>query len=166
MLLSGEKLICRVCRSQTIQKGFLFRCSASECAAAHWDKGSLRKIFKKAENKEFSKQRLIPDLENVLVEAGVPYKEKDLGKFVYQVRLRGKLAEGAKGKIYVGKTGLHPYERFLHHIRGYKASTHVKRLGTAIISFEGPMSDAEALQREPELAEELKREGWEVYGGH
>jgi predicted GIY-YIG superfamily endonuclease len=105
-------------------------------------------------------------LEVLLKEAEIPYKEKDLGKFVYKVRLKGKVTKNAKGKIYVGKTGLHPYERFLHHIRGYKASSHVKRLGTAVIGFEGPMSEAEAVRREPQLAAELRKKGWEVYGGH
>ena len=109
-------MTCRVCRSQTVQKGFLHRCSSSQCSAANWDKRSLKKVFNKVENKEFSKQRLFPDLEAILAEADVPYKEKAPGKFVYLIRLRGKRAEGAKGKIYVGKTGLHPYERFLHHI--------------------------------------------------
>ena len=159
-------MTCRVCGTKTEQKGFLHICSSSQCSAAHWDKRSLKKVFNKVENKEFSKQRLFPDLEAILAEADVPYKEKVPGKFVYLIRLRGKRAEGAKGKIYVGKTGLHPYERFLHHIRGYKASSHVKRLGTAVIGFEGPMSEADAVEREPELAEELKSEGWEVYGGH
>ena len=160
-------MTCRVCRSQTVRKGFLHRCLNPKCSAAHWDKASLRKIFNQVGNREFIKQPLFPDLETILQKAEVPYREKNLGKFVYQVRLRGRLAEeGARGKIYVGKTGLHPYHRFLNHIRGYKASSYVKRLGTAIISFEGPMSEAEAVKREPEVAEELKRDGWEVYGGH
>lgn len=159
-------MTCRVCGTKTVRKGFLNRCSSPQCSAAHWDKAALKKIFNKVENKEFSKQRLFPDLEAILAEADVPYKEKNPGKFVYLIRLRGKRAEGAKGKIYVGKTGLHPYERFLHHTRGYKASSHVKRLGTAVIGFEGPMGEADAVEREPKLAEELKSEGWEVYGGH
>lgn len=159
-------MTCRVCGSQTVRKGFLHRCSSSQCSAAYWDKAPLKKIFNKVGNGEFIKQPLFPDLETVLQEAEVPYRENNLGKFVYQVRLRGKLAEGAKGKIYVGKTGLHPYHRFLNHMRNYKASSHVRRLGTAIIGFEGPMSEAEAVKRERQLAAELKREGWEVYGGH
>lgn len=159
-------MTCRVCKSQTIQKGFLFLCADLNCEAVHWDKSSLKKIFNKVENKEFSKQPRFPDLEKILEEAEVPYKEKINGKFVYIIRLRGKMAQGAKGKVYVGKTGHHPYERFINHIRGYKASSHVKKLGTALIRFEGPMSEAEAKERERKLAEELKSEGWEVYGGH
>lgn len=160
-------MTCRVCRSQTIQKGFLHRCSSLQCGAPHWDKRSLKKVFNKVENKEFSKQlKMFPDLEVILAEAGVPPEKEKSGKFVYLIRLRGKRAAGAKGKIYVGKTTLHPYERFVQHIRGYKASSYVKRLGTAVIGFEGPMSDAHATAREPELAEELRKEGWEVYGRH
>lgn len=159
-------MTCRVCGTKTVQKGFLHICSSSQCSAAHWDKASLKKIFNKVGNRELIKQPLFPDLEAVLQDAEVPCRENNLGKFVYQVRLRGRLAEGAKGKIYVGKTGLHPYHRFVNHMRNYKASSHVKRLGTAIIGFEGPMSEAEAVRRERELAEELKSEGWEVYGGH
>ena len=160
-------MTCRVCGTKTVRKGFLHRCSSSQCSAAHWDKRSLKKVFNKVENKEFSEQlKMFPDLEVILAEAGVPPEEKNSGTFVYLIRLRGKRAAGAKGKIYVGKTNLHPYERFVQHIRGYKASSHVKRLGTAVIGFEGPMSYADATAREPELAEELREEGWEVYGGH
>ncbi len=159
-------MTCRVCGMKPVRNGSLNRCSSSQCSAAHWDKASLKKIINKIENKEFSQQRLFPDLEAILAEEDVPYKGKSPGKFVYLIRLRGKRAEGAKGKIYVGKTGHHPYGRFVHHIRGYRASSHVKRLGTAVIGFEGPMSDADAAERERQSAEELKSEGWEVYGGH
>ena len=63
-------------------------------------------------------------------------------------------------------TGLHPHERYLNHIIGYKASTRAKRFATALISFEGPMPSELAKEREPELANELRDKGFNVHGGH
>ena len=40
------------------------------------------------------------------------------------------------------------------------------RRATALISFEGPMSQEVAKKREPKLADELREQGYNVYGGH
>ena len=101
-------------------------------------------------------------LDLLLSEAGVPGHIK--GKkshFVYVLRLRGE-----ENAVYVGMTGLHPYARYLNHIRGYKSSKYTKRRATALISFEGPMTSEKAKAREPELAEELRKNDYIVYGGH
>ena len=66
----------------------------------------------------------------------------------------------------MGMTGLHPYHRYFNHIRGYQASKIVKNQGTAMLRFEGPMTGEKAKVREPELAEELRRKGYDVHGGH
>ena len=70
------------------------------------------------------------------------------------------------GRFYVGMTGLHPYERYLNHIRGYKASWAPKRMAVTMVSYEGPMSHDKAKARERELADKLKEQGYDVHGGH
>jgi len=60
-------------------------------------------------------------------------------------------------------TRLHPYERYLNHKRGYKASKCARQYATAMKSFEGPMTYEEAISREITKANELREEGNEVY---
>ena len=72
--------------------------------------------------------------------------------------------------VYVGMTGLTPEERFANHKRGHKASRvahrHGVRLLPALYEHLNPMSYDEALRAETELAEELRRRGHFVFGGH
>tara|TARA_B100000780_G_C21020057_1_gene408794 strand:- start:236 stop:595 length:360 start_codon:yes stop_codon:yes gene_type:complete len=118
----------------------------------HWDKGKVKKAFR--ENPEV--------LEKLLLEAEVPAHIKGkISHFVYVLRLKGEL-----NASYVGMTGLHPYARYLNHIRGYRSSHHAKRRATALITFEGPMTSEAAKKREPKLAEELRQNAHTVYGGH
>jgi len=74
------------------------------------------------------------------------------------------------GPVYVGMTGLTPEERFANHKRGHKASRVVRRHGVrllpALYEHLNPMSYDEALRAETELAEELRRRGHFVFGGH
>ena len=63
-------------------------------------------------------------------------------------------------------TGLHPHARYLNHVRGYKAASSVRKFGTAMISFEGPMLHVDAIKREVGVAEELCLKNFEVFGGH
>ena len=56
------------------------------------------------------------------------------------------------GRFYVGMTGLHPYERYLNHIRGYKALMAANKMAVSMIDFEGPMTREEAEAREPQSA--------------
>jgi len=60
-------------------------------------------------------------------------------------------------------TGLHPYERYLNHKRGYKSSRRAKKYATAMKIFEGPMAYEETISREITKANELREEGNEVY---
>ena len=68
-------------------------------------------------------------------------------------------------RIYVGIM-VCPIARYLNHLRGYLASKIVREYGTALIGFEGPISNEEAKAREPALADELRAQGYEVHGGH
>ena len=145
---------CRVCGSVSINKNHLFYCQSNSCSSVYWNKNTAFKKIKKdlKNNKELKRA--------FLIEAGVPVDQAK-GHFVYQLRLKGE-----PNSIYIGMTGLHPYERYLNHIIGYKASTRAKRFATALISFEGPMPYELAKEREPELANELRDKGFNVHGGH
>ena len=76
----------------------------------------------------------------------MPCKGKK-SKYVYVLRLKGEL-----NALYVGETGLHPYERYLNHLRGHKASRHAQNDATALLTFEGPMLYENAVKREKEKA--------------
>ena len=146
---------CRICKSQADQFGFLFKCTDETCGGVHWDRAQITKIKKDLEE-DPSK------LKKVLSDANVPDPLQDKKRFfVYKLRLRR-----ANNAVYVGMTGLHPYARYLNHVRGYQASRHTKKNATALISFEGPMSYENAKKREPELKNELISEGFDVRGGH
>jgi predicted GIY-YIG superfamily endonuclease len=143
---------CRICQFKTIKFGLLYKCENKNCGGVQWDKAGVKKAL--LEDPDAYKQ--------ILSDADVPERITGLqSHFVYILRLRGEL-----NAVYVGMTGLHPYARYLNHIRGYKSSRHTKKRATALIRFEGPMSASEAKQREPELAQELRLQNYVVYGGH
>jgi predicted GIY-YIG superfamily endonuclease len=85
---------------------------------------------------------------------------------VYVVRLD---VDG-KQAYYVGITGLTPEQRFENHKRGIKAARVVRRYGVALVpelyAHLNPMSWEKAVEAEPELADQLRRRGCQVYGGH
>ena len=72
--------------------------------------------------------------------------------------------------VYVGMTGLMPEERFANHKQGVKAAAVVKRFGVRLLPelFEhlNPMPYEAAAQMEKDLAEDLRRAGYTVTGGH
>ena len=166
---------CRVCLSETDAKGLLHCCSKKTCNAVHWDKFAVKRLVK--ENKETS-QEASPDwLQTLLKEADVP--ESVAGEhYVYIIKLRKnlpknmsakwkeKLPNSGNGRFYVGMTGLHPYARYLNHVRGYKAPWATKRMAVAMVGFEGPMSYTDAKALEPVKAQELRERGYDVHGGH
>jgi len=88
---------------------------------------------------------------------------------VYVVYLRNPLGDGRAG-YYVGMTGLTPEERFENHKNGIKVASVVRRFGERLVPklYEhlNPMSFEDALKMEAQLAEELRAEGYLVYGGH
>ena len=88
---------------------------------------------------------------------------------VYVVYLRNPRGDGKAG-YYVGMTGLTPEARFANHKRGYKAAGVVERCGERLVPmlYEhlNPMSYAEAMVMETQLADELRARGFVVFGGH
>jgi len=114
---------------------------------------------------------------DLLIEAEVPASVKGL-YYVYTLklrknlpkkvspRLRARMPNKGHGRLYVGMTSRHPFERYLNHIRGYKASWAAKRMAVAMVGFEGPMRYLEAKERETLLAKELMEQGYDIHGGH
>ena len=88
---------------------------------------------------------------------------------VYVVYLRNPRGDGRAG-YYVGMTGLSPEQRFANHKRGYKAAGVVQRHGERLVpklyAHLNPMSYADALAMEAQLADELRARGFVVFGGH
>jgi len=72
--------------------------------------------------------------------------------------------------VYVGMTGLPPEERFANHKQGIKSSPVVKCYGLRLLPelYEhlNPMPYEAAAQMEMDLAEDLRRAGYTVTGGH
>ena len=72
--------------------------------------------------------------------------------------------------VYVGMSGLTPEERFANHKQGIKAAAVVQRSGIRLLpelyAHLNPMPYAAAAQMENDLAEDLRREGYTVTGGH
>ena len=73
----------------------------------------------------------------------------------------------AKACLYVGATGLSPYERFLNHKDGHKANRYAKKYGLRLRPdlFEvfNPMPYEAAVELEIELAAGLREEGYAVW---
>ncbi len=72
--------------------------------------------------------------------------------------------------VYVGMTGLSPEERFANHKSGLKSAAVVKRFGVRLMpelyAHLNPMPYEAAAQMERDLAEDLRRAGYMVTGGH
>lgn len=72
--------------------------------------------------------------------------------------------------VYVGMTGLTPEERFENHKAGIKDAFVVKRFGIRLMPelYEhfNPMPFEAAAEMEVGLAEDLRRAGYTVTGGH
>jgi len=67
-------------------------------------------------------------------------------------------------------TGLEPDQRFANHKAGIKSAGVVQRFGTRLLpehyAHLTPMPFAAAAQMEIDLAEDLRRAGYTVTGGH
>ena len=76
----------------------------------------------------------------------------------------------AKPCVYVGMSGLPPEHRFENHKHGYKAAWAAEKYGVRLLPelYEhlNPMPYEAALQMEVDLAEDLRRAGYTVTGGH
>jgi hypothetical protein len=71
--------------------------------------------------------------------------------------------------VYVGMSGLVPEERFANHKAGVKAAQVVKKFGVRLLpklfAYLNPMPYDIAVTMERELAEDLRRAGYTVFGG-
>jgi hypothetical protein len=92
-----------------------------------------------------------------------------VGKF-RKVRAENPKRDPKKACIYVGMTGLTPEKRFANHKAGIKAASVVKRYGLRLLPelFEhlNPMPFDAAVAMEKDLADDLRRAGYTVTGGH
>ena len=86
------------------------------------------------------------------------------------IRVTKLKSKRSKLCVYVGMTGLKPEERFANHKRGIKAALAVKRYGIRLLpelyAHLNPMPYEAAVQMEMDLAEDLRRAGYAVLGGH
>ena len=88
---------------------------------------------------------------------------------VYVVYLRNPKGDGKAG-YYVGMTGLTPEQRFANHKAGVKSASVVRKYGERLVPvlYEhlNPLPYADAVRLEVELAESLRKRGFQVFGGH
>ena len=87
-----------------------------------------------------------------------------------RVRAENAKRDPKKPCLYVGMTGLRPEARFENHKQGIKSAWVVKRYGLRLLpelyAHLNPMPFAAAAQMEQDLAEDLRRAGYTVTGGH
>ena len=87
-----------------------------------------------------------------------------------ELRRTNPARDPAKPCVYVGMTGLSPEERFANHKNGIKAAKVVQKHGVRLLPqlFElfNPMPFEAAVAMEQDLAEDLRRQGYTVAGGH
>ena len=156
---------CRLCNSDTKQKGFLFKCKDKSCNSVYWDKRAvLKSIRDNIDDKEYFK--------SILINASVP--EIKGKSYCYRLKLKNiknldytnetKYLE--KDASYIGRTNLHPYTRYLNHIRGHlsaKGAAQTRERAVALINYEGPMTYEESIKREKDWAEDLRKQNMIVY---
>ena len=89
---------------------------------------------------------------------------------IQKVRAENPDRDRKKPCVYVGMSGLTPEERFANHKAGIKDASLVKRYGIRLLPelYEhlNPMPYEAAAQMEKDLAEDLRRAGYTVTGGH
>jgi hypothetical protein len=92
-----------------------------------------------------------------------------VGKF-RKVRAENPKRVDGKPCVYVGMTGLKPKERFANHKAGIKAASLVKNFGIRLLPelfvHLNPMPYEAAVQMEMDLAQDLRKAGYTVTGGH
>lgn len=87
-----------------------------------------------------------------------------------KVRAENPKRDPKKPCVYVGMTGLTPNEGFADHKARIKDAPLVKRYGIRLVpelyAHLNPMPFEAAAQMEMDLAEDLRRAGYTVTGGH
>ena len=98
------------------------------------------------------------------------HKKQGVQNRVYVVLLKDVDKKRPGYALYVGRTTRKPEVRFQQHKDGYKASKYVRKYGVRLMPelFEhlNPMSNAESIELEANIAEALKKAGIPTYGGH
>ena len=86
------------------------------------------------------------------------------------VRAANPKRDPKKPCVYVGMSGLPPEERLANHKAGIKGASVVKQYGVRLMpelyAHLNPMPFEAAAQMEKDLAEDLRRAGYTVTGGH
>jgi len=89
---------------------------------------------------------------------------------ISRIRSGNPARDPKKPCVYVGMTGLSPEERFANHKQGIKSSSVVKKHGIRLLpelyAHLNPMPYEAAVRMEQDLAEDLRRAGYTVTGGH
>jgi len=89
---------------------------------------------------------------------------------IRNVRAANPARDPKKPCVYVGMTGLTPEDRFANHKAGIKGAALVKRYGIRLMPelyvHLNPMPFEAAVQMEADLADDLRRAGYAVTGGH
>ena len=146
--------------------GLLYRCSTKECKTVRWDKTEVRVRVKKFYK---GSKRWKKEVSKILLESGVE-PEKKYQYHVYKLKMSGELKPRANRldgeKVYIGQTGLHPYQRYLHHILGYQTTrvSNTYELASDLIGFHGPYYRTDIKDAEKTISVELHMLGFEVYG--
>ena len=87
-----------------------------------------------------------------------------------KVRAENPKRDPKKPCVYIGMTGLTPEERFANHKAGIKDASLVRGYGIRLLpelyAHLNPMPFDAAVQMEMDLAEDLRRAGYTVTGGH
>ncbi len=139
-------MLCKKCKNKILQIGLLKKCNNEKCAIVYWD-------YKARKLNLLEEDIFIKTLKDAKIK-----KHNELNKtankthFVYIIKLK----KNPKGYMYYrGMTGLHPYERYLNHIRGYKSNKMVKKYHSYLLKFEGLYSYDEAKIREQTIKNDL-----------
>ncbi len=89
---------------------------------------------------------------------------------IRSVRAANPDRDPRKPCVYVGMSGLPPEVRLANHKAGIRAASIVKRYGVRLLpelyAHLNPMPFDAAAQMEKDLAEDLRRAGYTVTGGH
>jgi len=89
---------------------------------------------------------------------------------IREVRAANRDHDRRRPCVYVGMTGLTPEERFANHKAGIKDAWVVKHYGIRLLpelyAHLNPMPYEAAVQMERDLAQDLRRAGYIVTGGH
>lgn len=89
---------------------------------------------------------------------------------IRRIRAENPDRDLAKPCVYVGMSGLPPEQRFANHKQGIKGAWVVRRYGVRLLpelcAHLAPMPYDAAAQMEKDLADDLRRAGYTVTGGH